>query len=80
MIHYGNKTSQEKQCDALGKVLLGHFPGIHVLYVDVKLIPTTYLYIVAEQVHPFMATISHNGSGLFIQQEYVPCHNTNCLV
>ena len=43
-------------------------PGIHV---DVTLTRTTYLNIVADQVHPFMATVFPDGSGLF-QQDNAP--------
>ncbi|MCI4377385.1 hypothetical protein PGIGA_G00202980 [Pangasianodon gigas] len=45
-------------------------PGI---YVSATLTRTTYLNIVADQVHPFMATVFPNGSGL-LQQDNVPCH------
>ena len=45
-------------------------PGIHV---DVTLICTTYLNIVADQVHPFMATVFPHGSELF-QQDNAPLH------
>ncbi|MCJ8732198.1 hypothetical protein PDJAM_G00208470 [Pangasius djambal] len=51
-----------------GGSLMG--PGIHV---DVILTRTTYLNIVADQVHPFMATVFPNGSGLF-QQDNATCH------
>ena len=43
-------------------------PGIHV---DVTLTRTTYLNIVADQVHPFMAMVFPDGSGLF-QQDNAP--------
>ena len=48
-------------CETLG-------PGINV---NVTLTRTTYLNIVADQVHPFMATVFSNGSGLF-QQDNTP--------
>ena len=55
-------------CETLG-------PGIHV---DVTLTCTTYLNIVADQVHPFMATVFPDGSGLF-QQDNAPCHTTKIV-
>ncbi|MCJ8744457.1 hypothetical protein PDJAM_G00118960 [Pangasius djambal] len=45
-------------------------PGIHV---DVALTRATRLNIAADQVHPFMAAVFTNGSGLF-QQDNAPCH------
>ena len=45
-------------------------PGIDV---DVTLTPNTYLNIVADQVHPFMAKVFPDGSGLF-QQDKVSSH------
>ncbi|MCI4382883.1 hypothetical protein PGIGA_G00019780 [Pangasianodon gigas] len=48
-------------------------PGIHV---DVTLTCTTYLNIVADQVHPFMATVFPNGRGLF---QYAPCHTAKIV-
>ena len=50
-------------------------PGIHV---DVTLTRTTYLNIVADQVHPFMATVFPDGSGLF-QQDNAPCHTAKIV-
>ncbi|MCI4375370.1 hypothetical protein PGIGA_G00108680 [Pangasianodon gigas] len=50
-------------------------PGI---YVDVTLTRTTYLNIVADQIHPFIATVSPNGSGLF-QQDNVPCYTAKIV-
>ncbi len=47
-------------------------PGISV---DVTLTRTTYLKIV---VHPFMATVIPDGSGLF-QQDNVPCHTAKIV-
>ncbi len=45
-------------------------PGIHV---DVTLTRTTYLNIVADQVHPFMTMVFPDGSSVF-QQNNAPCH------
>ncbi|KAJ8417445.1 hypothetical protein AAFF_G00286720 [Aldrovandia affinis] len=50
-------------------------PGIHV---DVTLTRTTYLNIVANQVHPFMATVFPDSSGLF-QQDNAPCHTAKIV-
>ncbi|KAJ8276573.1 hypothetical protein COCON_G00083250, partial [Conger conger] len=50
-------------------------PGIHV---DVNLTHATYLNIVADQVHPFMATVFPDGSGLF-QQDNAPCHTAHIV-
>lgn len=53
----------ERQCDALGNVQQGNLcPGTHV---RVTLTRTTYLNIVADQLHPAMATVFPDGSGLF---------------
>ncbi|MCI4388645.1 hypothetical protein PGIGA_G00088540 [Pangasianodon gigas] len=50
-------------------------PGIHV---DSILTHTTYLNIVADQVHPFMAMLFPNGSDLF-QQDNAPCHTVKIV-
>uniref|UniRef100_A0A8C4Q1N8 Transposable element Tc1 transposase n=1 Tax=Eptatretus burgeri TaxID=7764 RepID=A0A8C4Q1N8_EPTBU len=50
-------------------------PAIHV---DVNLTRVTYLNIVADQVHPFMAKVFLEGSGLF-QQDNVPCHTAHIV-
>jgi len=50
-------------------------PAIHV---DVTLTRTTYLTIVADQVHPFMETAFPNGSGLF-QQDNAACHTAKMV-
>ncbi|KAF7654794.1 hypothetical protein LDENG_00064660, partial [Lucifuga dentata] len=52
-----------RQCDDLGNVLLGNLGSC--IYVDVTLTCTTYLNIVANQVHTFMAMVFPDGSGLF---------------
>lgn len=44
-------------------------PGIHV---DVTMTCTTYLSIIADQVHPFIATVFPNVSDLF-QQDTAMC-------
>uniref|UniRef100_A0A8C4N7D9 Tc1-like transposase DDE domain-containing protein n=1 Tax=Eptatretus burgeri TaxID=7764 RepID=A0A8C4N7D9_EPTBU len=48
-------------------------PAIHV---DVNLTHVTYRDIVANQVHPFMAMVFPDGSGLF-QQDNTPCHTAH---
>ena len=48
-------------------------PAIHV---DGNLTRVTYLNIVADQVHPFMAMVFPDGSGLF-QQDNAPCHTAH---
>ena len=50
-------------------------PSIHV---HVTLTHATYLNIVADQVHPFMATVFPDGTGLF-QQDNVPCHTVKIV-
>lgn len=45
-----DKPARRQAWDALGNVLLGKL-GIHVV---VTLIPTTYLNIVTDQVHPLL--------------------------
>ena len=50
-------------------------PAIHV---DVSLTRVTYLNIVADQVHPFMAMVFPDGSGLF-QQDNAPCHTAHIV-
>jgi len=45
-------------------------PAIHV---EVNLTHVTYRNIIADQVHPFMAMVFPDGSGLF-QQNNAPCH------
>ena len=70
-IHYGKKATSSVMLWAMFSwENLG--PGIHL---DVALTCTTYLSIVADQVHPFMATVFPGGSGLF-QQDNVPCYTT----
>ena len=48
------------------------------IYVDVNLTRVTYLNIVADQVHPFMAMVFPDGSGLF-QQDNAPCHTAHLV-
>ncbi|MCI4393629.1 hypothetical protein PGIGA_G00159810 [Pangasianodon gigas] len=50
-------------------------PGIHV---DVTFTCTTFLNIATDQVHPFMATVFPNDSGLF-QQDNAPCHTAKIV-
>ena len=50
-------------------------PAIHV---DVNLTRVTYQNIVANQVHPFMAMVFPDGSGLF-QQDNAPCHTVHLV-
>ncbi len=51
-------------------------PGIHV---DVTLTHTTYhLKIVADHIHPFMAIVFPDGSGLF-QTDNVPRHTAKIV-
>ena len=50
-------------------------PGVHV---DVTLTRASYLNVVADHVHPFMATLFPDRSGLF-QQDNVPCHTSKIL-
>ena len=55
-MHCGKMISRWRECDALGNVLLGN-PG-PAIHVDVNLTRVTYLNIVADQVHPFIAVAS----------------------
>ena len=50
-------------------------PAIHV---DVNLTRVTYLNIVADQVHHFMAMLFPDGSGLF-QQDNALCHTAHIV-
>ena len=56
-------------------LLLGNGPAIHV---DINLTRVTSLNIAADQVHPFMAMVFPDGSGLF-QQDNAPCHTTHIV-
>ena len=75
-MHYGKKASQQRQCDALGNVLLGNLGSS--IHVDVILTWTTYLSIVADHIHPFMETVFPDGCGLF-QQDNAPCHKEKII-
>ncbi len=50
-------------------------PGIHV---DATFTRTTYLKIVADHVHPFMAVVFPDGSGLF-QKNNALCHTVKIV-
>uniref|UniRef100_A0A3Q3JTD4 Transposase Tc1-like domain-containing protein n=1 Tax=Monopterus albus TaxID=43700 RepID=A0A3Q3JTD4_MONAL len=49
-----------------------------VIHVDITLTRTTYLNIVADQVHPFMAKVFPDGSGFF-QQDDAPCYTAKSV-
>ena len=49
--------------------------GIHV---DVNLTRATNLNIIADKVHPFMAMVFPNGSGLF-QKDKASCHTAQIV-
>lgn len=53
-------------------------PWVSGIHVDVSLTRTTYLNIVSVQVHPFIATVFFNGSGLF-QWVNAPCHTAKTV-
>lgn len=53
MWHYGTKTIQQWQCDAVGNVLQGNLEAYHSCGCHFDTCHPTY--IVADQVHPFMA-------------------------
>ena len=78
-MHCGKTTSRWRECDALVNVLLGN-PGFlkASINVDVNLTRVTYLNIVADQAHPFMAMLFPDGSGLF-QQDNAPCHTARIV-
>ena len=48
------------------------------IHVDVNLTRVTKLNIVADQVHPFMAMVFPDGSGLF-QQDNAPSHTAHIV-
>ena len=48
------------------------------IHVDVSLTRVTYLDIAADQVHPFMAMVFPDGSGLF-QQDNAPCQTAHIV-
>ena len=50
-------------------------PAIHV---DVNLTGVTDLNIIADQVHPFMAMVFLDGSGL-LRQDNAPCHTAHIV-
>ena len=50
-------------------------PAIHV---DINLTRVNDLNIIADQVHPFMAMVFPDGSGLF-QQDNAPCHTAHVV-
>lgn len=50
-------------------------PGIHV---DVTLTSTAYLKTIAHHLHPFMAMVYPDDSGLF-QQANAPCHTAKTV-
>lgn len=60
----GNTSSLQRQCDALGRVLLGNLGSWHpcACYFDI-----TYLSVVTNNAHPFMETIFLVCCGLFHQ-------------
>ncbi|XP_053084513.1 endoplasmic reticulum protein SC65 isoform X3 [Pangasianodon hypophthalmus] len=74
--HYGKKTSWQRQCDALGNVLLGNLESWHSCgcYFDTDHLPKHCL----DQVHSFMATVFPNGNCLF-QQDNVPSHTAKIV-
>ena len=48
------------------------------IHVDVNLTRVTHLNILADQVHPFMAMVFPDDSGLF-QQDNAPCHTAHIV-
>ncbi len=66
-IHYGKKAGQQKQCYALGNVLLGNIGSC--IHVDVTLTRTTYLKIVEDHIHSFVAMVFPDDSDLFQQDD-----------
>lgn len=76
-MHYENKARWQMQCYALDKGLLGNLWSC--FHVEVTLAWARYLYIVADQGHPFMAIAFPNDSGLF-QQHNAPCHTDLAFV
>ena len=73
-MHCGKKTSRWRECNALGRDLLGN-PGSGI-HLDINLTQATYLNMVADQVQPFMMIVFPNGNGFF-QQDTAPCHTLN---
>ncbi|KAK3554948.1 hypothetical protein QTP86_001871 [Hemibagrus guttatus] len=75
-MHYGKKASRQRQCYALGNVLLETL-GV-AIHVDVTLTRTTYLNIVEDHVYPFLETVFPDACGLF-QQDNAPCHKAKMV-
>lgn len=73
----GRRIHHKKRQAGGGSVMLWAilYPGIRV---DVTLTLTTFLRIVADHVHPFMATVFPDVSGLF-QQDNMPCHTAQIV-
>lgn len=68
-MHYGEKASQQRQCDALDKVLPRNLVFWHSCGCGFRPSKTA-----ADQVHLFMAMVIFlNGNGYF-QQDVVRCH------
>lgn len=62
------KARWQRQGDALGNVLLGNLGSWRIYgHVDATLSHITYQNILADYIHPFMAVVVPNGSGLFQQ-------------
>lgn len=73
----------EPECTVGGVVMLWAMfcwetlgPAVHV---DDALTGSTYLNIIADQVHPFMETVFPDGSGLF-QQDNAPCRTEETVL
>ncbi len=59
-------------CNGVGGIFLAHLVSI-----EHRLIPTVYLSIVADHVHPFMTTVYHLL--MYFQQDNAPCHKAQII-
>nr|KAF6360073.1 hypothetical protein mMyoMyo1_011031 [Myotis myotis] len=71
-----NPSSWWGQCYGLG-MFSWHDLG-PLIHVEQRLNSTTYLSIVADQVHPIMLMVYPNGDGFF-QQDNAPCHGARIV-
>jgi len=70
---WGMSTSQWREWDDLGNVLLGNLGSGHSCGCKCD----TYLNIFADQVQRFMTMAFPGGSGLFQQQDNATCHTAH---
>ncbi len=71
-MHYGKKAGWYKQFYTLGNVLFVNLGSC--IHKDATLTHTTYLKIVKDHVHLFIAMVFPDGSGLFQQDDASATH------